>query len=218
MEEKTNQNTLNENATKKTKQSMPKVDLNEAVIQGRIVHKYAADKATILTISTGRATISPDYPKVVFFGSMKDEANKYSTGSFVKVVGNIQSSRRNPKIKNQMTLSIFGETIEPASTQFEEDHGIPGTYANVINHFRLAGTITAIDIPAKNIVRLTVRCVKNKRQSFVTIIYFSKNPANVIAEHLPGSFVRVSGSVQTTRNEKRGETRYFQNYVASELK
>ena len=211
-EPKTNQKALNE-TSKPAKQ-----DVNEVFIQGRIIHKYASEKATILTISTGRATIAPNYPKIVFFAEVKEAADSYEVGNFVKVVGNIQSSKRNPHIKNQNLLSVFGESIMPAETQFELDHGIPGAFAPAINHFKLAGVITAVDIPTKNIVRLTVRCVKNGRPSFVTIIHFSKEPAKVVAEHLPGTFVRVSGSVQTSKNEKGGETKYYQSYVASELK
>lgn len=211
-ETKTNQKVQGE-ATKLAKQ-----DVNEVVIQGKIIHKYAAEKVTILTISTGRATAIPNYPKVVFFEDLKDTAASYEVGTFVKAVGNIQSSKRNPHIKNQTVLSVFGESIELAETQFELDHGIPGAFAPVINHFKLAGVITAIDIPTRNIVRLTVKCVKNGRTSFVTLSYFSKEPAKVIAEHLPGTFVRASGSVQTSKTEKDGVTKHYQSYVASELK
>lgn len=215
-EERTNHNTLEESTTQNTKRANE--DLNEVVIQGRVVHRFATDKTTILTISTGRATISTNYPKVVFFGDMKDEAAKCAVGSYVRAVGNIQSSKRNPKIKNQTTLSIFGESVGPAPTQFEEDHGIPGLYASSVNHFKLAGTITAIDIPTRNMVRFTVKCVKNGRPSFVNLAFFSKEPAKVVAAHLPGSFVRVSGSVQTSKTTKNGEVHHYQSYVASELK
>ena len=214
-EERTNKNTTNETTNKNTKPT--NADLNEVLIQGRIVHRYAAEKATILTVSTGRATIAQNHPKVVFFGEIKDEAAKYDVGSFVKITGNIQSSKRNPSIKNQSTLSVFGESIGPATTQFEEDHGIPGSYAPAINHFKLAGTITSIDIPTKNIVRLTVKCIKNGRPSFVTLIFFSQEPAKVVAAHLPGSFIRASGCVQTSKSTKGGETSHYQSYVASEL-
>ena len=75
----------------------------------------------------------------------------------------------------------------------------------------------AIDIPSKGIVRLTVRCVKNGHLSLVKLVHFAKDPAAVIANHLPGDFVRVNGSVQTTKEERNGETRFYQSYVASEL-
>lgn len=192
-------------------------DVNEVILQGRIVHKFANEKSVILTIATGRATITPNYPKVVFLGETKDEAVKYEVGDSVKIVGNLQSSKPNPNIKNQMLVSVFGESIEVAKTQFEEDYGIKGNYAMAINRFKLAGTITAIDIPTSSIVRFTVRCVKNGRISFVVLIHYSKNPMAIIQSHLPGSFVRVSGSVQTQKITKGNKTNYYQNYTVTEL-
>ena len=223
-EKETNESTSETlKASKKSSRSanpntnIPDEAVNEVVLQGKIVHKFATDKTTILTISTGRATLVPNHPKVVFFGDVKDEAAKYEVGEFVHVIGNIQSSKRNPKIKNQSTLSVFGESIEAAKTQFEQDFGVPGKYAPVINHFKIAGRISAIDIPSKNVVRITVVCPKNGRISFVTVSHFAKDPAKVIADHLPGSFVRVYGNVSTSKVVKGKDTRYYQSYIASEL-
>ena len=215
MNEMTTQSSAPENKQNNT--DLTHIDVNEVLIQGKIVHKYVTDKATLLTVNTGRATPTPNYPKVVFFNSAKDEAAKYEVGDSVKVIGNIQSTKKNPKIKNQMMISIFGESISAAETQFEKDFGIPGEYAPSINRFKLAGKVLEVDIPSKNIVRFTVHTIKNGHNSFVKLTYFSKDPASVISQHLPGSFVRVNGSIQTTRSEKNGEIRYFQSYVASEL-
>lgn len=215
MNEMTTQSSAPEN--KQNNADLTHNDVNEVLIQGKIVHKYVTDKATLLTINTGRATPTPNYPKVVFFNPTKDDAAKYEVGTYVRVVGNIQSTKRNPNIKNQMLISIFGESISAAETQFETDFGIPGEYAPSINRFKLAGRISEVDVPSKNIVRFTVHTVKNGRNSFVKLTYFSKDPAIVISQHLPGSFIRVNGSIQTTRSEKNGNVRYFQSYVASEL-
>lgn len=213
---KTQKASFQEDVAEKTKAKVTE-NVNEVEIQGKLVHKFVTDKATLLTVNTGRATTVPNYPKVVFFGPEKDEAAKFEVGDNVRITGNIQSSKRNPAIKNQVTLSVFGETIAPATTQFEQNFGVSGVYAAPINQFKLAGTIVSIDIPNKNLVRLTVRCVKNNRISFVQLVHFSKFPEKVIAEYLPGDFVRVLGSVQTTKQEKNGEMRYYQSYVVTEL-
>ena len=191
--------------------------VNDVLIQGKVVHKFTTDKVTLLTVNTGRATSVPNYPKIVFFGNLKDEAAKFEKGDSVKITGNIQSSKRNPAIKNQITLTVFGESIAPAETQFQQAFGVPGVYAAPVNHFMLAGTITSIDVPSKNIVRLTVRCVKNNRISFVQLVYFSNYPEKVITEYLPGTYVRVIGHIQTDKQEKNGEMRYYQSFVVSEL-
>ena len=195
-----------------------KVDVNEVVLQGKIVHKYVVDKATLLTINTGRATLVPNYPKVVFFGAGKDEAAKYNTGDNVRIVGNIQSSKRNPNIKNQQTISIFGEEITAAETQFEKDFGIPGVYAIPVNHFKLAGTITEVNIPNKNNVTLVVKTMKNGHVSYVKLVHFTKNPEQIIGKYLPGEYVCVSGLVQTSKLERNGEPVYLQSYIANEIR
>ena len=199
-------------AKKKTNENV-----NEVVIQGRLVHKYRAEKATLLTINTGRATNVPNYPKVVFFGDAKDEAAKYNVGDNVRVEGNIQSSKPNPKIKNQVTLSVFGESICAAETQLEQDFNVPGSFVTPVNHFKLAGTIIDISLPARNVVRITVKCTKNGRPSFVRMVYFTKSPEKIIAEHLPGNYIRVYGIVQTTKQEKNGEKLYQQSYIITEM-
>ena len=214
MSEATNQNVTTNTQKKNTKTNE---FVNEITIQGRLVHKYSAEKATILTINAGRSGASSDFPKVVFFGDAREEAAKHDTGSFVKITGNIQSSKKKPNIKNQVLVSIFGETIGPAETQLEKDFSVPGVYAPIVNHFRLAGNIVSVDIPSKNIVRFTVKCYKNGHPSFIPLVHFTKNPTRVVAEHLPGSFVRAYGSVQTSRTEKNGVTHYHQSYVATEL-
>ena len=211
--------TTNQNTTTNTQKKNAKTNefVNEVAIQGRLIHKYSTEKTTILTVNVGRPGTTPDYPKIVFFGPAKEDAAKYETGSFVKITGNIQSSKKNPNIKNQVLVSIFGESISPAETQFEKDFDVPGIYAPIVNHFRLAGNIVSVDIPSKNVARFTVRCHTNGHLSLIPIVYFSKDPAKVVAEHLPGTFVRAYGSVQTSKTVKNGASRYYQSYIATEL-
>lgn len=192
-------------------------DINEVIIQGRIAYKYATEKATMLTINTGRATVVANYPQAVFFGDTKEIAALYNIGDYVKIVGNIQSSKRNPSIKNQNTLSIFGETVEKAETIFEEDFDVPGKYVAPINRYKLAGTITGVNIPNNKTVNLVVRTTKNGHVSYVKVIHFTKTPNDVIGKLLPGNHVMISGYVQTGKIAKNGEVKYLQSYIANEI-
>lgn len=189
---------------------------NDVSLQGIVVHKFSTDKVTILTLSTGNSTVIPNYPKVVFFGELKTEADNYEKGDFVKVLGNIQSSKRNPEIKNQVLESIFAEKIEGAKSSMKEKFGVEGRYIPFKNEFNLSGTVVAVDLSTENILNVTVRTDKNGRPSFVRTTKFL-NSGKAIDVSV-GDFVYALGHIQTHKSEKNDEVKYFQNYVVSEFK
>lgn len=188
---------------------------NDVSLQGVIVHKFSAPKVTILTLSTGNATPVPNYPKVVFFGELKNDADTYEKGDFVQVSGNIQSSKRNPEIKNQVLESIFAESIKGAKSSMEENFDVEGRYIPYKNEFKLSGTVVASDLSTENILNITVRTDKNNRPSFVRLTKFLKG-RNV--DIRIGDYVYILGHVQTHKSETENGIKYYQNYVVSEFK
>lgn len=193
-----------------------KETINDVTLQGVIVYKFSAPKVTILTIATGNSTNVPNYPKAVFFGPLKEQADTFEKGDCVKVTGNIQSSKRNPEIKNQVLISVFAEGIEAAKTAMEEAFDIEGNFVQYKNEFKLSGAVVSVDIAASNILNITVRTDKNGRPSFVKLTKFLRGK-NSIDIH-PGEFVYVLGQIQTHKSETENGTNYFQNYVISEIK
>lgn len=192
--------------------------INDVVLEGIIVHKFVTPKIAILTINTGSATPEPNYPKVLFFGDfIKDIENNYEVKDHVKITGNIQSSRYKPGIKNQNTISIFGESIEHSQTTMEESFGIAtGTpFYKFQNEIKISGTITLIEKVFGNLIRLKVLTNKNSRISFVTLVHYTETPDDILEQFKKDDNICVIGCVQTTKKEKNGETHYFENYVAN---
>ena len=140
------------------------LNINDVMLEGVIVHKFVTEKVAILTIDTGKSTPAKNFPKVLYFGeSIKDIDKNYDVGNSVKITGNIQSSRRDPNIKNQNTVSIFGETIqhsEPIGTDENGNHTF-----NEENSFIVAGMVTHTEKTFDNLVRVRISTKKNGRQS-----------------------------------------------------
>lgn len=192
--------------------------INDVVLQGKIVHKFSAPKVTILTLATRNSTSVSNYPKVVFFEALKEAADKFDKNDYVEITGNIQSSKRDPSIKNQVLISIFAESINGAKSEMEEAFCVEGNYISQINEFRISGPVVAVDNPASNILNITVRTDKNGRPSFVKLTRFLKGKSDPALDVRPGDFIYVLGHVQTHKSDAHDETKYFQNYVISELK
>ena len=195
-------------------------DINDVTLQGKIVHKFVTPKIAILTINTGNATSEVNYPKVLCFNDLRDIAEtKFNEGDFVLVHGNIQSSRRRPEIKNQSTIAIFGESLEPAQSSIEQETGIKAKDARIpfINKFVVAGEVKGVDSPTSDMVRLRIATNKNGHLSFVRLVHFTHNPADIINEIKAGDRVCVVGCTQTNKKLVDDETRYFEDYVALEI-
>ena len=193
---------------------------NDVMLEGIIVHKFVTPKIAILTINTGNATPEPNYPKVLFFGDfIKDIEMNYEVKDHVKVIGNIQSSRYKPGIKNQNTISIFGEGIEHAETAIKETFGVETTtsYYKFKNEIKISGKLIAIEKVYRNLIRLKVLTRKNDRISFVTLVYYTDEPDVILNQFAKDDDVCVIGCVQTTKKENNGETHYFENYVANSI-
>lgn len=202
----------------------PQKDINEVLLQGIILNKYVTPDVTILTINTGSATPVRNYPKVVFFGEPKAMVDDgYETGDHVTIKGNIQSSKKNPEIKNQIMQTVFGESIKMTPTIMEEAFGldIPTSYKRYVDTFKISGLLQAIeliDCPAHNMVKLTIRTVKNGHVSFGEFVYYSDNAVNVANAMKPDERIYAIGCVQTSRTTSAtGETEYHQDYVLTEI-
>ncbi len=198
---------------------------NDVVAQGVIVHKYSTDKVTILTISTGKATQVVNYPKFVFFGEAKAEADKFEKYDNVQIKGNVQSSRRTKDGKRFTTQSCYGEEIKRTPRDMERMFGInDGKFEDPVNHVELAGELVSVEATTEGILKILLRTVKNGRVSNVQIFEFT-NKAKEKAEKLhKGDNVCVVGTIQTIKKERinketsESEAAYYENVVAKVLR
>ena len=192
--------------------------INELVLQGGIVHKLSTSDVTILTITTGNITSIKNYPKVVCFREAKEQADKFKEGDYVRVTANIQSSKRNPKIKNQALESIFAESVEEAKSVMEEKFNVEGYFVAYQNELKICGPVVSTSSLAGNVCNIVVRTMKNDRLSFVKLTKFIKSPNDPALAIAPGDYVYALGHIQTRKKEVNGKPHTFQNCVISEIK
>jgi single-stranded DNA-binding protein len=195
-----------------------KETINEVVLQGSVAYKFSTSEATVLTLIVNGATNVSNYPRVVCFGEAKKQADEFEKGDFVKVTGNIQSSKRKPKIKNQSLESVFAESVEKAKTVMEETFEVDGHYVSYKNDFKIGGEVTATECLTGNIYNITVKTTKNNRLSFVRLTKFVKSTDDAVLSIAPGDYVYVLGHIQTRKKTDNGVSQYFQNYIISEVK
>ena len=195
-----------------------KETINEVVLQGGVAYKFSTSEATVLTLIVSGATNVTNFPKVVCFGEAKKQADKFEKGDFVKVTGNIQSSKRKPKIKNQSLESVFAESVEKAKTDMEETFDVDGRYVTYKNGFKIGGEVTATECLSGNIYNITVKTMKNNRPSFVRLTRFVKSNEDTVLSIAPGDYVYVLGHIQTRKKTEDGVSQYYQNYIISEVK
>lgn len=195
-------------------------NINDVTVQGIIVHKFVAPKIVILTVKTKTSTNKFNFPKVLFFGELKDKVEKeFNNGDHVCITGNIQSSKPRPGIKNQSLVSIFGESIETSHSMMEQTFNIniENSYKPYANIFELAGLVTRIECPVDNMFRIIIMTKKNNHLSFIPTIFYTKEPEKVLKTIHVNDYVYALGMVQTPRKENNGETKYYENYVLSEI-
>ena len=195
-------------------------NINDVILEGAIVHKFVTPKIAILTINTGNATPTQNFPKVLFFGDfIADIEKNYEVKDHIKVTGNIQSSRRKPNVKNQNMIAIFGESIEKSDSVMKQAFGVETdkSFYKFTNEIKVAGTIIAIEKAFNNLIRLRVSAVKNGRQSFINMVHYTSTPDTILTDFKVGDEVCILGCVQTTKKESNGEVHHFENYVANEI-
>lgn len=180
---------------------------NTVTIVGKIVHKFATDKVTILTV--GVYANKPNFPKVLFFGDNCKKSAQFNTGDMVRIEGNIQSSKVEPG-KNLKSISIFGDNID----RFDSALGYYDISSN-INRIEIAGTVVDM-IDWNHILKLRIRTFKNNRMSIVPVDYYYYS-TNELSNIKVGDTVSLIGTVQTRKKLLNSETVYFENYVARKI-
>ena len=199
--------------------STNKETVNEVVLQGKIKDVFYKDNVTVLTLAVGIELSSRhNFPQVLCFREAKKQADQFKKDDSVKITGNIQSSRRNPNIKNQVLVSILAETVESAKSRMEEAFNVQGAFVKPQNSFCVAGKVSDVELHASNVCNITVKTYKNGHVSFVRLVRYMKSPQDSALTIAPDDYVYALGQVQTTKKEENGKFYYYQNYVANEIK
>lgn len=200
------------------KETNEKVFANDIIIRGFIVYKHETEKATTVVISTGKANKLPNYPKVVCFNENAKKLKNYSKGDNVTIYANMQSTQRKTEDGNIYSQTLFADDVIETPKLLKEDFGVDGNkYAPPLNEVKLAGIVHGIYSPSKNIVKLIIRVVKNRRTSFIAVTYFTRSVGKVMETIRVRDNVCVVGNIQTTKKVKGDEVTHYENIIVTDL-
>lgn len=173
-------------------------DVNKVILVGKIVHKYVISTSrVILTIQTG----PKDYPKVFALDNLAEYIiNNCPVGSFVRVEGNIQSSKK-PKVG--IVTTIFADSVKKCSSDMPPE-----------NKFFLSGEIVSARSFSGTGVNQVIIKTRIERASTIPVIFY--NPHHSLLSLVDDYTMSISGKVQTVKKLYRdGQIKmYHQNYVA----
>lgn len=201
-------------------------DTNEVILRGSIIriNKQKGLKRTVSEIRIaveGKKGVS-NYPLVTFFSDIPDDIKIRSN---VTIKGHMQSTQSTDN-KYVMQTRIIGDDISLTKRalsyvfpQIPYNNEVNGGKPDDMNMFRLIGKVTKVYSPAgkKNpvsVVRFTSKRNDMVLQCEVSCFQKQQKVAEMIEE---GSKVAVTGYTSTSVKEYKGETRYFQNMIASDI-
>jgi hypothetical protein len=202
---------------------------SEVRITGRVVRKFAAPERgfTALTIATRAGTAETNYPSVMFFGRAAIETDKLiddraKPRPTVEIDGEIQTAKITGDSGVVYKQTVVGLRLASAKTGLDS-RGILGPNgetvgtepANDENSVLIIGEIIHV-FPFRSGTVLTVRTYGEGRPNFPKITCFGRQ--GKFAEGLtPGEIVCAAGVIQTARKEIRGETRFFESVVCTDI-
>lgn len=201
-------------------------DINELLIRGYIINKYSPQTASgldivILTMNVpSKKSNLPNYPKVVFYGDMAKEADKFKLYDNIEIVAEIQTHRKIVDGNKTYTQNIVGQSIKETdktlSTAFEADLG--GGYIAPENQLKLKGTVRQCYLITDNVLSITIETYINGRHNFIRTFMYGNKAKKFVSTLVPDTQVVALGEVQTLKKTKGTETLYFENIVIKEIK
>lgn len=183
--------------------------VNRVVLIGTIADAHMNTNALVVYVDTfdGRE----NRPKVVFHTNGTDIADYFKKGDLVKIVGHVQSVKRNTAIVNQDTSYIVGDTID----SFDEElaQSLDMTYKS--NRASFKGVVVDVRNMDK-VCKIFLKTVVDGHVSFIPVDYYL-HESNPFEELKLGEVMEVHGCVQTSVRRKF-EGRIFHNFVIQQYK
>ena len=193
--------------------------MNKIQLRGVIVNKNVMEKATVLTIMTGR-----HFPKVLCFHDKKEQVDRdFNQGDHVSILANMQSTKRKartPENENKRfrSQSIFLDSIQKTAAVPSEFNEGENVYPAPLNMIQLSGNIVKIQSPVAGLVNMTIRCMEKNYFSFVKTVYYAEDVAAVLNKFHVGDFVEASGYIKTPRKVKNGTRVDYENVLLKTVK
>ena len=180
-------------------------NLNKVTITGvvtRVTHNK--EMTTAVMRICAKATITTQYyPTVYFFKALAEQACSFKEGSRVKVEGTIQSYPKETLKRGQEEVIVVGTKIEKQTDVepeiFDEEglRPIEGVVRGDENKIELRGRIEKIECRRNDDIRITIRTVRNGRQSIVEYPYVARNTDRFLSNVHVHQYVGALGTIQT---------------------
>lgn len=188
---------------------------NDFKLRGFVVHENVNEKRAFLLVRPGYWSRKIDSVMVLLFGdvleSMKEQnIEKYS---YVEIAYNVQS--RKTEVLDNGSRSVrysqipIAESIKKVEQTPLGDFDEPGGYP--LNEGVLEGELINIYRLAENVLRITIKTIKNDRISFVQCYRVKSNTQNILDRLKKGQIVHAECIVRNKKREKDGDIQYHQD-------
>lgn len=185
-------------------------DRNDVILQGYVVFCKELLNSTVLMIKTGyhyEDATKTNAPRVLLNGERLEQmkAQGIRVGSYVKIKANVQSTRKTLEDGTHQYSQIpFVEEIELID-RLPGDFGRPGRYPDPINECILDGEITNIHQLAENVLRITVRTIKNGHLSYVQCYRTKPGTEKVLEKLSVGDRVHMECFIKSKKKNRNGQ-------------
>lgn len=220
---------------KKNENTVPK--LNEVFVRGRISHVYGSERGGSLTIPysvTSRKAIRDEEGNVTYAEVAETFFPEALYNQYTKTKEIIQEFRKNDYV---IVKGYLGSYATPSGTGFDEHTvlfidevmhdqtrmeqllGVPGfgsRYATPTCEVRIEAKIIGITKRHDTIYELRLECEKDGRRYPVTAMYY-RSPRNLEDTFHMNDTVYVIGTMESARNEFRGQVYFLQTFVIQEM-
>lgn len=211
--------------------------LNEVFLRGRISHVYGSERGGSLTIPysvTSRKANRDEEGNVTFTEVAETFFPEALYNQYTQTKEIIQDFRKNDHVIVKGYLGsyatpgatgydehtvLFIDTVEHDQTQMEQLLGVPGfgsRYSAPTCEIRVEAKIIGITKRYDTIYELRLECEKDGRHYPVTAMYY-RSPRNLEEKFHMNDIVYVIGTMESARNEFRGQVYFLQRFVILEM-
>lgn len=220
---------------KKNEQAAPR--LNEVFLRGRISHVYGSERGGSLTIpysvtsrkanrdGEGNVTFTDVaetfFPEALYnqYTETKEIIQNFRKNDYVVVKGYLGSYATPGATGYDEHTVLFIDKVEHDQTQMEQLLGVPGfgsRYSTPTCEVRVEAKIIGITKRYDTIYELRLECEKDGRSYPVTAMYY-RSPRNLEEKFHMNDIVYVIGTMESARNEFRGQVYFLQRFVILEM-
>lgn len=193
--------------------------MNTVELQGRIHNIYEGRFITIVTLIVNGTTNKGEtvnFPQVKFTGQSREDVKNFKIGDYVNISGTMKVRSVTQKNgHNYFDQFIKGQMIYAAQTDMSDkfNQSLGGQYNN-INEVLIKGEIKSTNTD-HGLISVMIVPDDEKFRLWMTTYIHDKD--SFLKKYIPGTRVCVKAEIQTTRREKNGEVRFFENLIIKYL-